>query len=100
MVLCANLMEVAAVRYTPAGIPAINFRVAHASTQIEAGDGRQVECEIPCVAMGTMAHLLATARPGDALKLTGFLAAKSLKSRIPVLHVNELQFVEGINHGV
>ena len=52
------------------------------------------------VAMGQMAQLLAAARPGDALRLTGFLSAKSLKSRTPVLHVNAIEFLEGMNHGI
>ena len=95
-----SLLELAALRYTPAGIPALNFRIAHASEQVEAGVKRQVECEMACVAMGQMAQLLAAARPGDALRLTGFLSAKSLKSRTPVLHVNAIEFLEGMNHGI
>ena len=88
------------MRYTPAGIPALNFRIAHASEQIEAAAKRSVECEMSALALGPTALLLAGAKPGDQLRLTGFLAAKSLKSRTPVLHVNEIEFLEGINHGI
>ena len=47
-----------------------------------------------------LTQLLAGAKPGDVLRLTGFLSAKSLKSRTPVLHVNAIEFLEGMNHGV
>ena len=98
--LAGKLLELASLRYTPAGIPAMNFRIAHASEQIEAGTQRLVECEMSAVALGQPALLLAGAKPGDGLKLTGFIAAKSLKSRTPVLHVNEIEFLEGTNHGI
>ena len=88
-------MELSVLRYTPAGIPALNFRIAHQSTQEEAGVPRQVECEMACVALGATAQLLAGAKPGDGVKLSGFLAAKSLKSRTPVLHVDTIEFLEG-----
>ena len=90
----------ASLRYTPAGIPALNFRIAHASEQFEAGGMRAVECEMAALALGQTALLLAGAKPGDGLRLSGFLAAKSLKSRTPVLHVNEIEFLEGMNHGI
>ena len=94
------MLEMASLRYTPAGIPALNFRIAHASEQIEAGTQRSVECEMSALALGQTALLLVGAKPGDGLRLTGFLAAKSLKSRTPVLHVNEIEFLEGMNHGI
>ena len=98
--LTGRLLELASLRYTPAGTPALNFRIAHASEQIEAGSRRSVECEMLALALGQTALLLAGAKPGDGLRLTGFLAAKSLKSRTPVLHVNEIEFLEGIRHGI
>ncbi|MDD5177294.1 MAG: primosomal replication protein N [Sterolibacterium sp.] len=98
--LTGKLLELAALRYTPAGIAARNFRIAHASQQIEAGTQRSVECVISALALGPTALLLSGAKPGDGLRLSGFLAAKSLKSRIPVLHVNEIEFLEGMDHGI
>ncbi|OIR00888.1 primosomal replication protein n [mine drainage metagenome] len=98
--LAGSLLELAALRFTPAGIPALNFQIAHASTQSEAGAERQVSCEMACVALGPVAQLLSGARPGDGLRLTGFLSAKSLKSRTPVLHVNAIEFLEGMDHGI
>ena len=98
--LAGSLLELAGLRYTPAGIPALNFSIAHASKQTEAGVERQVDCEMACVALGSAAQLLAGAKPGDGLRVSGFLSAKSLKSRTPVLHVNAIEFLEGMDHGI
>ncbi len=55
---------------------------------------------MPAVALGQIALLMAGAKPGDNVRLTGFLAAKSLKSRTLVLHVNEIEFLEGNQNGI
>ena len=90
-----RLIERDALRYTPAGIAVIEFRIAHVSQQVEAGQPRRVECEMPCVLIGAMANLLTDAKPGDAVKVGGFLAARSLKRPQPVLHVTNIEFMEG-----
>jgi primosomal replication protein N len=100
LTITGSIIELAQLRHTPAGVPVLNFRVAHASEQIEAGLARKVECELPAVALGQTARLMQGARPGDEVKLTGFLAAKSAKSKQPVLHVERIEFMEGTNHGI
>ena len=92
--LGGQLLERGSVRYTPAGIPVIEFRVGHESTQTEADAERRVECEMVCVALGTPALLLKESRPGMALTVSGFLAARSLKVKSPVLHVTTIEFAE------
>jgi primosomal replication protein N len=52
------------------------------------------------VAVGINANLLVNAALGDPLRLSGFLAAKSLKNRAIVLHVNEIEFQEGTGNGI
>ncbi len=88
------------MRYTPAGVPVVEFLLGHGSRQIEAGAERQVDCEIPCIALGPAAQLLAAARVGDDVLLEGFLAARSLKRRTPVLHVTTVEFMEGNHDGI
>lgn len=92
--LTGTLLERGNLRYTPAGIPAIEFRIAHGSEQIEAAASRRVECEIACVALGTTALLLKEASPGSAVAVSGFLASRSLKQKTPVLHVTHIEFAE------
>lgn len=100
LTITGNIIELAQLRHTPAGVPVMNFRITHESEQIEAGLPRKVECELQAVALGQAALLLKGAKPGDGAKLTGFLAAKSTQSKQPVLHVERIEFLEGTNHGV
>ena len=81
-------------------MPVVSFLVAHESEQIEAGSQRKVTCEVPAMTLGTTAQLMTGANPGDRVRLAGFLAAKSLKGRTLVLHVNEIEFLEGNQNGI
>jgi len=40
------------VRYTPAGIPALNLTLKHSSEQIEANLKRTINCELSAKIMG------------------------------------------------
>jgi primosomal replication protein N len=97
--LSGRLLAKGALRHTPSGMPVLEFNLGHQSRQEEAGAVRQVGCEIACIALGMPTGLLNVARLGDWLTVKGFLAAKSLKSRIPVLHVKEIEFQEGNENG-
>lgn len=94
------IVELERLRYTPAGVPALNFRLEHNSEQWEADQLRRVECELPAVVIGTQAHLLAASRPGERIRVQGFIAARSLKSRQPVLHVTDIEFLIGNTNGI
>jgi len=100
LTITGSIIELSKLRHTPAGVPVLNFRIAHQSEQIEAGLQRWVECELQAVALGQTALLLQGAKPGDGARLTGFLAAKSTQSKQTVLHVERIEFLEGTNHGV
>jgi len=95
-VLSGNLIELGALRYTPAGIPVVNFRLSHASEQTEAGHVRAVECEVRAMAFEREARLMAAAKLGMQVTVTGFLAAKSRESKQLVLHATNIEFVEGV----
>jgi primosomal replication protein N len=73
----------------------VKFRIQHDSSQAEAGGARKVSCEIAAVAFEREAKLLAAARLGSNVTVTGFLAARSRTSRSLVLHAAEIQFEEG-----
>jgi primosomal replication protein N len=83
------------LRYTPAGVPVTEARVVHASEQMEAGLARKVECEIAVLALGDTARWLQAAPLASELRLCGFLAARSQHSRSLVLHVQQIEFLEG-----
>lgn len=93
--LSGRLLERDALRRTPAGIPVCEFLVGHSSTQIEADCERKVECEMACIVVGNLAQVLVTAHLGSRLRVSGFMAARSLKRRSLTLHVTTVEFVEG-----
>jgi len=92
--LAGEVTEVAELRYTPAGIPLLAFILKHASQQSEAGMKRQVECEIPAVAMAKLAEQAGELRLGNNVRVAGFLAKKSLNSRQLILHIDELEIIK------
>jgi len=94
--ITGQIVELDALRYTPAGVPVLGFQLEHRSRQEEAGQLRQVEASLPAKAMGELARLVAGSRLGADVRVTGFLAQKSAKIRQPVLHVIAIEFVEGI----
>ena len=87
------------MRYTPAGIPVVEFRLEHRSEQAEAGASREVRAEIGAVAFEAQARLIAKASMGSQVKLEGFLGAKSRRSKKLVLHVTHVEFVEQSTEG-
>ena len=91
----ARLAARADLRFTPAGIPALDFQLAHESMQTEAGGERKVSCEIEAVAFAREATLLAAAKLGGGVKVTGFLAARSRTSKTVVLHATQVEFEQG-----
>ena len=57
-----------------------------------------MQAEIAAIAFETQAKLL-TGRPlGSPVKVQGFLAAKSKRSKRLVLHVTNIEFIEGEKH--
>ena len=73
----------------------LEFKLAHESEQDEAGGRRRVNAELSAVAFEAQARLLAAAKLGSTVKLEGFMSAKSKRSKKLVLHVNQIEFVEG-----
>ena len=51
--------------------------------------------EIEAIAFEGQAHLVSGCSPDRALRLEGFLCAKSQRSKKLVLHVTRIEFVEG-----
>lgn len=89
--LTASLLERESLRYTPAGIPIVAFRLAHQSMQREAGGDRQVELEIAAVAADRLALGIDRLALGASLRVSGFLAPRRRASRSLVLHLTEFE---------
>ncbi len=91
LTLEATLTDRSDLRYTPAGIPAVECVLRHASMQPEAGGQRRVECELAAVAFGEPAVALAKIAPGTALRCKGFLARRYRTGTSVALHVSEFE---------
>jgi primosomal replication protein N len=89
LVLAAELIERGAMRYTPAGLPALDLKLKHESEVSEDGHPRKVSMELRAVAIGAItrsANTLALGTPGT---FAGFLAA-SRNGKGLVFHVTEI----------
>ncbi|MDP2769491.1 MAG: primosomal replication protein N [Giesbergeria sp.] len=86
----ACIAEAQALRFTPAGVPAIELRLEHSSQQQEAGQMRDVNAVMKAVAFGAMAERLARQPIGSLWRFTGFLATPR-NGKHPVLHVQDIQ---------
>ena len=93
--LDARLAARADLRFTPAGIPALDFQLAHDSMQTEAGGERRVACDLAAVALGPLAKDLAAVAVGAQLRCRGFLARRYRSGLSIALHVNEFELLEG-----
>ena len=86
LVLSACIAEANALRYTPAGIPAIDLRLEHESEAIEAGQPRQVKVAVKAVALGAIAETLGKRPIGSTGRFTGFLATPR-NGKYAVFHI-------------
>lgn len=83
------------LRFTPAGVPALDFQLAHESTQTEAAGERRVACELAAIALGPIARTLSAVDVGARLRCRGFLARRYRTGTSVALHVNEFELLEG-----
>ena len=88
--LTAHIAEASALRYTPAGLPALDFRLEHESQVQEAGQARQVKALVRAVAIGSVAETLARQPVGSQWTFTGFLATPR-NGKHPVLHIQTFE---------
>ena len=90
LVLTACVAELGALRFTPAGLPAIDLRLEHESTITEAAQPRQVKAALKAVAFGAVAERLARQALGSLWRFQGFLATPR-NGKHPVLHLQDFQ---------
>jgi primosomal replication protein N len=99
LVLDVTLTERGDLRYTPAGIPALECVLRHASIQPEAGGERKVECELAAVAFGEPASALARVPAGAAMRCKGFLARRYRTGITVAMHIHEFALIANETEG-
>jgi len=89
VLLSAQIIERKALRYTPAGLPALDLVLQHESTVSENQQSRKVKLDIKAVAIGPIADRLNKQAIGEAFGIAGFLGAPR-HGRGVLLHITEL----------
>ncbi|MED5619201.1 primosomal replication protein N [Ideonella sp. BN130291] len=92
LVLSAQLVERGAVRYTPAGLPALDLSLKHESQVSEDGQPRKVSMEIRAVAIGAITRQLLPLAIGSSGTFAGFLTA-GRNGRGLSFHVTEVELL-------
>jgi primosomal replication protein N len=95
LALSGCIAELSAMRYTPAGLPALNLILDHSSEVLEAGQTRQVKATMKAVAFGTLAERLAEQAIGSTWNFNGFLATPRNGKHV-ILHIQEFQQINAI----
>jgi primosomal replication protein N len=72
-VLTATLAERAALRYTPAGLPALDLGLMHESEVAQDGQPRKVSMEIKALAIGGVTAGLSALALGSMCTYAGFI---------------------------
>jgi primosomal replication protein N len=88
LVLEASIAQADALRYTPAGMPALNLSLQHESEIDEAGQSRQVRALVKAVAFGAIAERLVRQGIGSSWSFNGFLATPGNGKQL-VFHIQE-----------
>lgn len=91
--LSGVLAAVEPLRHTPAGLPVVDFTLAHESEQSEGGQKRQLAFEMAAKATGELATRIAAMRQGSGMDVQGFLNRKHRMSRQIVLHVTNMELI-------
>lgn len=90
LLLQATVVERAAPRYTPAGIPALDVKLAHQSQVEHAGQPRQVALEIHATAIGEVARALERLAVGEDALFSGFLG-RQRSGRGVMFHISSFE---------
>jgi primosomal replication protein N len=90
LILTACIAELSAMRYTPAGLPALDMALQHESQLDEAGAARQVKVQIKAVAFGAVAERIGQHSIGKDWQFSGFLATPR-NGKYAVFHIQDFQ---------
>jgi len=90
VVISGELTALESLRYTPAGVARVALTISHSSQQSEANGLRQVQCEVNALAFDKVAEKAVRFAVGQKVKVRGFLARQSMRSRQLVLHINDI----------
>ena len=88
--MTAKIVERAALRFTPAGLPAIDASLRHESEAVQVGSVRKIAFEIRARALGDLTERLLAAELGVEHRFEGFLGAQR-NGRGIVFHIQSIE---------
>jgi primosomal replication protein N len=89
--ISGQVTELNGLRYTPAGVPVLEFVLSHQGAVQEAGLSRDVQCEVPVMVMGDVALMWRGLTLGLAVQVQGFIAPMRKSSPRLRLHADQIQ---------
>lgn len=90
VVLQAQVVQRGQVRYTPAGLPALDLSLKHESEVTEANHPRKISLEVRAVGIGAVAEQIGKLAVGDTAGFAGFLGS-ARNGRGVLLHITEFE---------
>jgi len=95
LVLSASLVERAALRYTPAGLPALDLMLKHESEVSEDGQPRKVSMEMKAVAIGAITQGLLKLELGTMGHYGGFVTS-ARNGRGLMFHITSVEPLQAV----
>lgn len=89
LVLSATLAERAALRFTPAGLPALDLVLAHDSELVHEGQARKVSMQLKALVIGSTVSAVAAMPLGNLAQFVGFVAP-ARNGRGWLFHITEV----------
>ena len=86
-----QILEQSPVRYTPAGIPVLEFLLSHESEVSEAGVPRRIAFSLQILVMGDLVQMAGTISLGTMVRIQGFIAPVRKDSPKFRLHAQRIQ---------
>lgn len=93
--LQARVVERTALRYTPAGIAVAEAKLTFSGAVSEGGGQRQLDFELPAIAVGAVAQTFGQIELGTLLDIDGFIAPVSRRSQRLRIHITDYQRIQG-----
>ena len=90
MVVTARWVEQGALRYTPAGLPAVDLTLEHEGTTTEAGMARRVNFKLKAVALGPVVRQVQAVASDSLAHWSGFLAP-TRNGKGVVMHITQIE---------
>jgi primosomal replication protein N len=82
LLITACIAQAQPLRYTPAGLPAVDLMLEHSSSMVLDRQARQVEAKVKAVAFGAAAETLVRQPIGSVWRFSGFVSSPRGKSLV------------------